>query len=202
MANEIQNDVSDPAFRARCSVGSKMSTWVPSLRKQRRNFPDPRARTFLSCSLLASTFFSTYRDLAKLSTRSIAPPSGSQINHENFVQSLSSKQIMPPPPSFPPPRPPHPHSQPPQPQVSSSSHPHLLVSPSSRLPLDDDQRKRKLEGNWGHSALPSAPTPPPRSSGGSSARIVACSECRRLKIKCDRVFPCANCRRRGLATIW
>ncbi|EIW67603.1 hypothetical protein TREMEDRAFT_33487 [Tremella mesenterica DSM 1558] len=29
----------------------------------------------------------------------------------------------------------------------------------------------------------------------------SCSECRRLKAKCDRVFPCSNCRRRGCALV-
>ncbi|KAK4686463.1 hypothetical protein P7C73_g3669, partial [Tremellales sp. Uapishka_1] len=29
----------------------------------------------------------------------------------------------------------------------------------------------------------------------------SCSECRRLKAKCDRQFPCSNCRRRGCALV-
>lgn len=29
----------------------------------------------------------------------------------------------------------------------------------------------------------------------------SCAECRRLKAKCDRVFPCSNCRRRGCAIV-
>ncbi|ODO00034.1 hypothetical protein I350_06657 [Cryptococcus amylolentus CBS 6273] len=29
----------------------------------------------------------------------------------------------------------------------------------------------------------------------------SCAECRRLKAKCDRVFPCSNCRRRGCAVV-
>ncbi|OCF44315.1 hypothetical protein I317_01760 [Kwoniella heveanensis CBS 569] len=29
----------------------------------------------------------------------------------------------------------------------------------------------------------------------------SCAECRRLKAKCDRVFPCSNCRRRGCALV-
>ncbi|KAL7420726.1 hypothetical protein Q5752_004677 [Cryptotrichosporon argae] len=35
---------------------------------------------------------------------------------------------------------------------------------------------------------------------GKEARK-SCSECRRLKAKCDRVFPCSNCRRRGCALV-
>ncbi|KIR52930.1 hypothetical protein I315_04386 [Cryptococcus gattii Ru294] len=29
----------------------------------------------------------------------------------------------------------------------------------------------------------------------------SCAECRRLKAKCDRVFPCSNCKRRGCALV-
>ncbi|GMK58328.1 hypothetical protein CspeluHIS016_0503600 [Cutaneotrichosporon spelunceum] len=36
--------------------------------------------------------------------------------------------------------------------------------------------------------------------GGKDMRR-SCAECRRLKSKCDRVFPCSNCRRRGCALI-
>ncbi|KAF8524452.1 fungal-specific transcription factor domain-containing protein [Gautieria morchelliformis] len=35
------------------------------------------------------------------------------------------------------------------------------------------------------------------SSTRSSAKAVSCAECRRLKLKCDRVFPCSSCRKRG-----
>ncbi|WWD03418.1 hypothetical protein V865_001470 [Kwoniella europaea PYCC6329] len=31
--------------------------------------------------------------------------------------------------------------------------------------------------------------------------IVSCLECRRMKWKCDRQFPCANCRKRGLESL-
>ncbi|WWC94645.1 hypothetical protein V866_001492 [Kwoniella sp. B9012] len=31
--------------------------------------------------------------------------------------------------------------------------------------------------------------------------IVSCLECRRMKWKCDRKFPCANCRKRGLESL-
>ncbi|KAF8510385.1 hypothetical protein JB92DRAFT_2940430 [Gautieria morchelliformis] len=41
------------------------------------------------------------------------------------------------------------------------------------------------------------PLPPlPRKS-----RAVACAECRRLKLKCDRAFPCLNCRRREVGNL-
>ncbi|GJE98290.1 fungal-specific transcription factor domain-containing protein [Phanerochaete sordida] len=32
-------------------------------------------------------------------------------------------------------------------------------------------------------------------------RPLSCGECRRLKLKCDRVFPCQSCRKRGCAEI-
>ncbi|WVQ67218.1 uncharacterized protein L199_005413 [Kwoniella botswanensis] len=46
-------------------------------------------------------------------------------------------------------------------------------------------------------------------SGSQSSRkkatryqpIVSCLECRRMKWKCDRQFPCANCRKRGLESL-
>ncbi|KAF8582522.1 hypothetical protein K439DRAFT_1413134 [Ramaria rubella] len=47
----------------------------------------------------------------------------------------------------------------------------------------------------GPSSVPTPP-PPPRKS-----RVVACAECRRLKLKCDRTFPCLNCRRREVAKL-
>ncbi|KAK0439848.1 hypothetical protein EV421DRAFT_1818820 [Armillaria borealis] len=32
-------------------------------------------------------------------------------------------------------------------------------------------------------------------------RLLSCRECRRLKLKCDRVFPCQSCRKRGCSDI-
>ncbi|KZS94505.1 hypothetical protein SISNIDRAFT_46734 [Sistotremastrum niveocremeum HHB9708] len=34
-----------------------------------------------------------------------------------------------------------------------------------------------------------------------SSRILSCAECRRLKLKCDRTFPCESCVKRGCAEI-
>ncbi|KAH7914825.1 fungal-specific transcription factor domain-containing protein [Hygrophoropsis aurantiaca] len=39
------------------------------------------------------------------------------------------------------------------------------------------------------------------SEGGSRKTGLSCSECRRSKLKCDRVFPCQSCVRRGCAAI-
>ncbi|XP_006462393.1 hypothetical protein AGABI2DRAFT_137096, partial [Agaricus bisporus var. bisporus H97] len=36
--------------------------------------------------------------------------------------------------------------------------------------------------------------------GGKKAPL-SCCECRRLKLKCDRNFPCASCKKRGCAEI-
>ncbi|KAI0086530.1 hypothetical protein BDY19DRAFT_960418 [Irpex rosettiformis] len=36
---------------------------------------------------------------------------------------------------------------------------------------------------------------------GGRKRPLSCGECRRLKLKCDRVFPCNSCRKRGCAEI-
>ncbi|KLT43821.1 hypothetical protein CC85DRAFT_284105 [Cutaneotrichosporon oleaginosum] len=41
---------------------------------------------------------------------------------------------------------------------------------------------------------------PKRNRGGNRNQpIVSCLECRRMKWRCDRQFPCAHCRRRGLS---
>lgn len=40
-----------------------------------------------------------------------------------------------------------------------------------------------------------------QSSGQRKSQAVSCQECRRLKLKCDRVFPCASCIRRGCANL-
>lgn len=37
--------------------------------------------------------------------------------------------------------------------------------------------------------------------GQRKSQAVSCQECRRLKLKCDRVFPCASCIRRGCANL-
>ncbi|KAJ7667132.1 fungal-specific transcription factor domain-containing protein [Mycena rosella] len=48
-------------------------------------------------------------------------------------------------------------------------------------------------------------SPTPGSAASSSAarksQITSCAECRRLKLRCDRVFPCSSCIRRGCANL-
>ncbi|KAF9267292.1 hypothetical protein L218DRAFT_955171 [Marasmius fiardii PR-910] len=40
-----------------------------------------------------------------------------------------------------------------------------------------------------------------RTHGQDKGRRLSCKECRRLKLKCDRVFPCQSCRKRGCSDI-
>ncbi|KAJ7162912.1 fungal-specific transcription factor domain-containing protein [Mycena filopes] len=42
---------------------------------------------------------------------------------------------------------------------------------------------------------------PASSSSGRKSQITSCAECRRLKLRCDRVFPCSSCIRRGCANL-
>ncbi|KAJ7046445.1 fungal-specific transcription factor domain-containing protein [Mycena alexandri] len=42
---------------------------------------------------------------------------------------------------------------------------------------------------------------PASSTSGRKSQITSCAECRRLKLRCDRVFPCASCIRRGCANL-
>ncbi|GJJ14423.1 hypothetical protein Clacol_008687 [Clathrus columnatus] len=47
----------------------------------------------------------------------------------------------------------------------------------------------------------SSPRPLPGSTGSnsvSSQKVLSCAECRRSKLRCDRIFPCETCRKRGL----
>ncbi|KAF7325962.1 Zn(2)-C6 fungal-type domain-containing protein [Mycena kentingensis (nom. inval.)] len=43
----------------------------------------------------------------------------------------------------------------------------------------------------------------PSTSSGQprKSQVTSCAECRRLKLRCDRVFPCASCIRRGCANL-
>ncbi|KAJ7485710.1 fungal-specific transcription factor domain-containing protein [Mycena latifolia] len=41
----------------------------------------------------------------------------------------------------------------------------------------------------------------PSSSAARKSQITSCAECRRLKLRCDRVFPCSSCIRRGCANL-
>ncbi|KAJ7069663.1 fungal-specific transcription factor domain-containing protein [Mycena amicta] len=48
---------------------------------------------------------------------------------------------------------------------------------------------------------PADPLPPPSAADKEKHRRLSCKECRRLKLKCDRVFPCQSCCKRGCAEI-
>ncbi|TFK17318.1 hypothetical protein FA15DRAFT_337891, partial [Coprinopsis marcescibilis] len=53
-----------------------------------------------------------------------------------------------------------------------------------------------------HGDPPTLPPPSPATGGGTSRKIgLSCAECRRSKLKCDRIFPCQSCVRRGCAGI-
>ncbi|KAJ7634987.1 fungal-specific transcription factor domain-containing protein [Roridomyces roridus] len=39
------------------------------------------------------------------------------------------------------------------------------------------------------------------SNGPRKSQVTSCAECRRLKLRCDRVFPCSSCMRRGCANL-
>ncbi|KAF8900215.1 hypothetical protein CPB85DRAFT_1439660 [Mucidula mucida] len=39
------------------------------------------------------------------------------------------------------------------------------------------------------------------STSNRKSQTISCAECRRLKLKCDRVFPCSSCIRRGCANL-
>ncbi|WVF68090.1 hypothetical protein IAT40_002853 [Kwoniella sp. CBS 6097] len=45
------------------------------------------------------------------------------------------------------------------------------------------------------------PPVPTDSKGSKRKKPLSCGECRRLKLKCELVFPCAHCVKRGLASI-
>ncbi|KAJ7021588.1 hypothetical protein C8F04DRAFT_1140272 [Mycena alexandri] len=46
------------------------------------------------------------------------------------------------------------------------------------------------------------PYPTPDKKGNDSqSKVKSCRECRRLKLKCDRIFPCQSCCKRGCAEI-
>ncbi|KAF8843214.1 hypothetical protein BDN67DRAFT_964572 [Paxillus ammoniavirescens] len=51
--------------------------------------------------------------------------------------------------------------------------------------------------------VPGAPDefPPPPRKIHNKKQPLSCAECRRLKLKCDRVFPCQSCSKRGCAEI-
>ncbi|KAF7365020.1 4Fe-4S ferredoxin-type domain-containing protein [Mycena venus] len=58
--------------------------------------------------------------------------------------------------------------------------------------LDDRPQKRPRNGE---------PAPTPDKDNLKGTKRLSCRECRRLKLKCDRVFPCQSCCKRGCAEI-
>ncbi|KAJ7173962.1 hypothetical protein C8R43DRAFT_873525, partial [Mycena crocata] len=42
---------------------------------------------------------------------------------------------------------------------------------------------------------------PGSSTAARKSQVTSCAECRRLKLRCDRVFPCSSCIRRGCANL-
>ncbi|KAF8531604.1 hypothetical protein JB92DRAFT_3104768 [Gautieria morchelliformis] len=66
------------------------------------------------------------------------------------------------------------------------------------------------EKSWGHSDSQTTKHPatikPKTSRPGTSRKqavnqTLSCAECRRLKLRCDRVFPCGSCQKRGIAEL-
>ncbi|KAF7316142.1 Zn(2)-C6 fungal-type domain-containing protein [Mycena indigotica] len=46
-----------------------------------------------------------------------------------------------------------------------------------------------------------ANSPSTSAAGPRKSQVTSCAECRRLKLRCDRVFPCSSCIRRGCANL-
>ncbi|TCD70534.1 hypothetical protein EIP91_002880 [Steccherinum ochraceum] len=72
-----------------------------------------------------------------------------------------------------------------------------------RLPKEFDESHRAfIVPVAGPSGLTSeGDTNPESTTKKSRKRPLSCGECRRLKLKCDRVFPCQSCCKRGCAEI-
>ncbi|TFY53095.1 hypothetical protein EVJ58_g9643 [Rhodofomes roseus] len=64
--------------------------------------------------------------------------------------------------------------------------------------LDDTGRPYSLAGPSVHAEADASTD---ASSKRNRKRPLSCGECRRLKLKCDRVFPCQSCCKRGCAEI-
>lgn len=97
------------------------------------------------------------------------------------------------------------------------------ISPSttgqfSKFSINQDRPAKRRRN--AKEAEPAGPSPSSSSPGGSSAAASqaekdaaknkdgsaaiatrSCAECRRMKLKCDRIFPCKTCVRRGLEGI-
>lgn len=85
--------------------------------------------------------------------------------------------------------------------ISSSSGPARRPSSSS------SSRRNPTPGDVGGSTSATKTSPPHAKKRSKDEKPPgkdmrkSCAECRRLKAKCDRVFPCSNCRRRGCALV-
>ncbi|KIP08095.1 hypothetical protein PHLGIDRAFT_391785 [Phlebiopsis gigantea 11061_1 CR5-6] len=78
--------------------------------------------------------------------------------------------------------------------------PRPLKRPRQRKEGDDGHRPYNPQS--GPSGLLSELNDDPEgSTKRGRKRPLSCGECRRLKLKCDRVFPCQSCRKRGCAEI-
>lgn len=106
------------------------------------------------------------------------------------------------PPTHPPPD--SSHSPPRFPAHDSLPFPHNMNH--KRPPSDDEEVEAGL-ALAGMAMVKKEPTQPAKKvkkdegKKGEKDNKKSCSECRRLKAKCDRVFPCSNCRRRGCALV-
>ncbi|KAG0700446.1 fungal-specific transcription factor domain-containing protein [Suillus ampliporus] len=82
---------------------------------------------------------------------------------------------------------------------------HRQTSTRSLPDVGTDARASKRARNTPGSSLdasgtPEGFTPTPRKTHNKKQPL-SCAECRRLKLKCDRVFPCQSCSKRGCAEI-
>ncbi|EMD39931.1 hypothetical protein CERSUDRAFT_112176 [Gelatoporia subvermispora B] len=77
-----------------------------------------------------------------------------------------------------------------------------LKRPRQAKELDDGLRPYALPAAAAPSgASPENDTSPDAGFKRNRKRPLSCGECRRLKLKCDRVFPCQSCCKRGCAEI-
>lgn len=87
--------------------------------------------------------------------------------------------------------------------LSVTSHQLMQAVPDYHL---DDRPTKRIRPEEELYPIPGPSIPPETESGDGSAkrnrkRPLSCGECRRLKLKCDRVFPCQSCCKRGCAEI-
>lgn len=82
---------------------------------------------------------------------------------------------------------------------------HRQTPTRSLTDVSSDARASKRARNTFDSSLPPSATPeefvPTPRKTHNKKQPLSCAECRRLKLKCDRVFPCQSCSKRGCAEI-